>query len=300
MPTLPACRRHDMSDAAWLVLEFVLAAALPPAKGPGRPRKWPLRLLIDGIRWRARVGAPWRDLPAEYGPWQSAYGLFRRWQLDGTWAAVVAALQAMADAAGHVTWDVSVDSGTARAHQHAAGARTDGAAQKEPPGPEPADHALGRSRGGLTTKFHLAAEQGQKPLAVIVTAGQRGDSPQFIPVLEKISVPRPHGGRPRTRPDRVLGDKAYDPGRTAGTCGAAGSAAPSPSRRIGSPPGRGKAAQAVGPGPSTRRSTSSATPWSAPLTGSSATAPSPPATTSSPSATKPPSTSPQSTNGCDP
>jgi len=209
VPTLSACRRHDMSDAAWLVLEFVLAAVLPAPKGPGRPRKWPLRLLIDGIRWRARAGAPWRDLPAEYGPWQSAYGLFRRWQVDGTWTAIVTALQALADAGGHVTWDVSVDSGTARAHQHAAGARKDGAAQKEPPGPEPADHALGRSRGGLTTKFHLAAEQGQKPLAVIVTAGQRGDSPQFIPVLNKISVPRPHGGRPRTRPDRVLADKAY-------------------------------------------------------------------------------------------
>jgi Transposase DDE domain len=76
-------------------------------------------------------------------------------------------------------------------------------------GPEPGDHALGRSRGGLTSKFHLAVEQGQKPLAVIVTAGQRGDSPQFIRVLEKIRVPRRGGGRPRTRPDRVLADKAY-------------------------------------------------------------------------------------------
>ncbi len=67
------------------MLEFVLAAVLPALKGPGRPRKWPLRLLIDGIRWRARAGAPWRDLPAEYGPWQSAYGLFRRRHFDGTW-----------------------------------------------------------------------------------------------------------------------------------------------------------------------------------------------------------------------
>ncbi len=57
--------------------------------------------------------------------------------------------------------------------------------------PEPADHALGRSRGGWTTKLHLAVEQGQKPLSLVVTAGQRGD------------------GRPRTRPERVLADKAY-------------------------------------------------------------------------------------------
>ena len=174
------------------------------------------------MTWPIASGACWspcclrgrrRDVPPCYGPWQSVYGLFRRWQLDGTWKRLLTALQALADAAGHVTWDVSVDSGTARAHQHAAGARKDGTAQKEPPGgdgaPEPADHALGRSRGGLTSKFHLACEQGQKPLAIIVTAGQRGDSPQFTAVLDAIRVPRPGGGRPRTRPDRVLADKAY-------------------------------------------------------------------------------------------
>ena len=57
--------------------------------------------------------------------------------------------------------------------------------------------------------MHLACEQRQKPLSVIVTAGQRGDSPQFQAVLGAIAVPRPGGGRPRTRPDRVLADKAY-------------------------------------------------------------------------------------------
>jgi hypothetical protein len=76
-------------------------------------------------------------------------------------------------------------------------------------GREPPDHGLGRSRGGLTSKTHLACEQGRKPLAMVITGGQRGDSPQFIPVLRKISVKRAGGGRPRTRPDRVLADKAY-------------------------------------------------------------------------------------------
>jgi transposase len=61
----------------------------------------------------------------------------------------------------------------------------------------------------LTTKVHLGCEQGQKPLSVVITAGHRGDSPQFVPVLEGIRVPRPGAGRPRTRPDRVLADKAY-------------------------------------------------------------------------------------------
>jgi transposase len=81
----------------------------------------------------------------------------------------------------------------------------------QPPGAEPADHALGRSRGGLPTKIHLSCEQRQKPLSIVITAGQRGDSPQFEAVLGGIAVPRPGPGRPRTRPDRVLGDKAYSP-----------------------------------------------------------------------------------------
>ncbi|MFE2554089.1 IS5 family transposase [Streptomyces sp. NPDC059355] len=107
---------------------------------------------------------------------------------------------------------MNVNSTVRRAHQHAAGARRDGTGQKEPPGGlgfEPEDHGLGRSRGGFSTKIHLACEQGQKPLSLLVTAGQRGDSPQFEPVLEAIQVPKPGGGRPRRKPLRVRGDKAY-------------------------------------------------------------------------------------------
>jgi len=61
----------------------------------------------------------------------------------------------------------------------------------------------------LTTKLHLACEQGQKPLSIVLTAGHRHDSPQFIAVLAGIRVPRRGAGRPRTRPERVLADKAY-------------------------------------------------------------------------------------------
>ena len=208
MPTVPASGRADLGDAQWAVLEPLL----PRGKKPGRPRTWTRRQLIDGIRWRTRTGSPWRDVPERYGPWQSVYGLFRRWQRDGTWRKILTGLQARADAAGLITWDVSVDSTVARAHQHAAGARNRGDLQAEPPGgvdDEPADHGLGRSRGGLTSKVHLACEQRQKPLSIVITAGQRGDSPQFRAVLERIRVPRPGGGHPRTRPGRVLADKAY-------------------------------------------------------------------------------------------
>jgi transposase len=202
-------RRFDLTDAQWAVLEPLL----PRPKKAGRPPKWSKRQLIDGIRWRVRTGAPWRDVPDCYGHWRTVYGLYRRWQRTGVWTRILAGLQGRADALGLITWDVSVDSTIARAHQHAAGARRDSHAQVEPPGgtgaAEPSDHALGRSRGGLTTKLHLACEQGRKILAFVVTGGQRGDSPQFTTVLRRIRVPRLGAGRPRCRPDRVLADKAY-------------------------------------------------------------------------------------------
>ncbi|MER7310439.1 IS5 family transposase [Streptomyces halstedii] len=109
-------------------------------------------------------------------------------------------------------WDLSVDSTVCRAHQQAAGARKQGDLQKEPPGgifTEPHDHGLGRSRGGFTTKLHWAVEQGQKPMSIVITAGQCGDSPQFEPVLARVRVPRIGPGRPRVRPNRVRADKAY-------------------------------------------------------------------------------------------
>ncbi len=68
--------------------------------------------------------------------------------------------------------------------------------------------ALGRSRGGLTSKVHLAAERRCRPLSFVLTPGQAADSPQFIPVLGGIKVRGPVG-RPRTRPDAVAADKAY-------------------------------------------------------------------------------------------
>ncbi len=74
---------------------------------------------------------------------------------------------------------------------------------------EPADHGIGRSRGGLTTKAHLATDGNGHGLAVLVTAGQAGDSPMMSAVLDAIAVPRLSGGPPRRNPDRVLADKAY-------------------------------------------------------------------------------------------
>ena len=129
MDTLAVTRRFDLTDAQWAVLEGLL----PKPVRSGRPSLWDRRQLIDGIRWRVRTGSPWRDLPSGYGSWAAAYGLFRRWQRNGTWQRLVIALQAIADAAGGIAWEVSVDSTVVRAHQHAAGARKRGICRPSPP-----------------------------------------------------------------------------------------------------------------------------------------------------------------------
>ncbi|MFJ3973203.1 IS5 family transposase [Streptomyces parvus] len=110
--------RGDLTNSQWSRLEPLL----PKGIKAGRPQVWMRRRLIDGIRWRTRTGAPWRDVPERYGPWSRVYDLFRRWQQDGTWAGIFTRLQAEADAKGLINWDVNVDSTVCRAHQHAAGA----------------------------------------------------------------------------------------------------------------------------------------------------------------------------------
>jgi transposase len=69
--------------------------------------------------------------------------------------------------------------------------------------------ALGRSRGGLTTKIHLVADRRCRPIARILSPGQHGDSPRFIPLMDQIRILRRGPGRPRSRPARAMGDKAY-------------------------------------------------------------------------------------------
>jgi transposase len=74
---------------------------------------------------------------------------------------------------------------------------------------QPGRESLGRSRGGLTTKIHLAADARCRPIARITTAGHRHDSLAFDPLTAAIRIGRGGPGRPRTRPRRVLADKAY-------------------------------------------------------------------------------------------
>ncbi|MGR6999284.1 IS5 family transposase [Yinghuangia aomiensis] len=190
--------RGGLADGQWALIQPLL-----PDRTPQRGGRWTdHRQVIDAVAFKYRSNLAWRDLPTEWPPWQTVFDRFTRWARDGTWHRILTSLQARTDAAGDLDWLVGVDSTIVRAHQHAAGAR------KGAPSGEPADHALGRSRGGLTTKVHLAADGRCRPLGFVGTAGQHGDAPQFASVLATIRVPRV-ASRPRVRPDTVPADRVY-------------------------------------------------------------------------------------------
>ena len=115
-------RRFELTDDEWERL-----APLLPAMTPQRGGRWrDHRQVLNGILFRVRTGVPWRDLPDRYGPWETVYKRFARWQTDGTWDRLLTHAHTKADAVGEVEWIVSVDSSVVRAHQHAAGARKGG------------------------------------------------------------------------------------------------------------------------------------------------------------------------------
>lgn len=138
-------------------------------------------------------------------------------------------VQAQADAAGDINGDVSVDSPAVRAHQHAAGARTDPpptpaskggrtgitpgrvavAEPRRPPGGGGAGgEGLDRSHGGFITKLRLSADGRCRPLSLIDMLEQRADCTEFNRVLEKICVLRIGQGRPRRKANNLAADEA--------------------------------------------------------------------------------------------
>jgi transposase len=109
-------RSAVLSDEVWSDIEPLL----PPLKGAmGRPMV-DHRKLVEGAIYRYRTGIPWRDLPSEFGPWQTVWKRHHQFAMDGTWDRVLTAVLAKADAAGDIDWRVSADSTIARVHQHGA------------------------------------------------------------------------------------------------------------------------------------------------------------------------------------
>lgn len=116
-------RRHELSDQHWEVLKELL----PPPGTQGRPRR-NRRQVLNGIFWILRTGAPWRDMPERYGPWQTAYHCFNQWRKDRTWDRILQALRVRLDREGRIEWDLwCIDGTTIRATRAAGGGGQKGA-----------------------------------------------------------------------------------------------------------------------------------------------------------------------------
>jgi transposase len=129
--THPGHRRHDISDETWALLETDL---------PGRKGAWggvaqDNRRFINAVFWVLRMGAPWRDLPPDYGGWSNTHRRFLRWRDAGVWETLLEVLIEAPD----YEW-LMIDASHCKVHAHAAGARG-------------GNQAMSRTKGGLIPRY---------------------------------------------------------------------------------------------------------------------------------------------------
>lgn len=112
-------KRHELTDEQWEIIEPILPKrTATTGRRPRDPRQ-----MLNGILWILRTGAPWRDLPERFGPWQSVYDYYRNWRNDGTFDRIVQVLQIRLDREGKIDWDLwCIDGSSVRASRAAAGA----------------------------------------------------------------------------------------------------------------------------------------------------------------------------------
>ena len=192
--------RHGLTDPQWELIQDLF----PPPARTGRPRR-DRREILDGILWILRTGAPWRDLPAELGPWATVWDLFDAWNHDGTLDAILSRLRSAGIDAGlvdHELW--CVDGTVVRA------ARCAGGGGKDDDPEEPPDHALGRSRGGFSTQIHLLCDGHGHPLDFHLTPGQAHEATGLVPLLEGAEERVVDGDdEPVAWPVALAGDKGF-------------------------------------------------------------------------------------------
>jgi transposase len=112
-------KRHELTDEQWTLVEPHLPLSTARTGRPPSDR----RTQLNGIFWILSTGAPWRDLPERFGPWQTVYDHFRIWRKRGVFAAIVEALQVKLDNKGYIDWELwCVDGSSVRAARAAAGA----------------------------------------------------------------------------------------------------------------------------------------------------------------------------------
>ena len=172
-------QRYALRDDQWTKIKDFLPGREGHVGGTAADN----RLFVDAIIYRYRTGIPWRDLPERYGDWKATHKHLRRWCESAVFARILEALAFDADAEY-----MSIDSTSVRAHQH----------KRRRPKKDGEDQAIGRSRGGLTTKIHAIVDALGNPVALSLTPGQAADITQAVTL---------HG---QVEPEAFLADKGYD------------------------------------------------------------------------------------------
>jgi transposase len=172
----PRIMRYELTDYEWAAIKAML-----PNKPRGVPRVNDRRVL-NGIFLVLRSGAPWRDLPDNFGPYTTCYNRFVRWRRAGVWARIMSALAGAHDAAVQM-----IDTSIIRVHQHAACI-----AQNK-------RQSMGRSRGGLTSKIHALVDTNGLPVRLALTTGEAHDNRLADKLLSRL--------KPGSM---LLADRGYD------------------------------------------------------------------------------------------
>lgn len=129
MPT--ACRRHDISDKTWELIEPFLPGKAGNRGGQARDN----RQFINAVFWILRTGSPWRDLPPDYGDWKNTHRRFCRWRDKGAWERLLEMVMNNPD----FEW-IMIDASHIKVHPHAAGAKG-------------GNQDMGKTKGGSTVKY---------------------------------------------------------------------------------------------------------------------------------------------------
>ncbi|WGV12325.1 IS5 family transposase [Psychrobacter maritimus] len=167
--------RKALTDTLWEQLQSTM-------KDHGCYQTQNSREIMEAILWKLRTGAPWRDIPKELCSWKTAYSRFSRWSKTGLCGRIFFSLRKEID----TEW-VFTDGSYVRCHQHASGARRG------------EDRAIGRSRGGATTKIHLSCDADGYPLDFKITGGDVHDSQVAGELIDMIG-----------HADYFIADKGYD------------------------------------------------------------------------------------------
>lgn len=168
--------RHEISDRAWEKIRPYTIGEKGTRGGNARDT----RQFINGVFWILRTGAPWRDLPPEYGDWKNVHRRFSRWRDKGIWEKILEALVDDTD----FEW-LMIDASHVKVHPDAAGARG-------------GNQEMGRTKGGLNTKIHLAVDAHGMPVRFFITSGTTADCSVAMRLIEGFQA------------EYLLEDRGYD------------------------------------------------------------------------------------------